>query len=59
MEPQEGMFYTKVRVEFNDGSEFEGNEVQVSLVSGFTGKDRGGIKRTEFLECVPLVTPNY
>lgn len=58
MEPQEGMFYTKVRVEFNDGSEFVGNEVQASLVSGFTGKYRGGVKRTEFLECVPALSPN-
>jgi len=58
MEPKEGIFYTNVRVEFNDGSVFEGNEVQVSLVSGFTGKDRGGVKRTEFLEGVPSVSPN-
>lgn len=48
------LYYTKVKVIFNDGSEFEGDEVQVSLVCGFTAKYRGGVKETLFLEYVPL-----
>jgi|GEM_PF-5516686 len=51
--PDENMYYTKVKVIFNDGSEFIGNEVQASLVSGFTAKYRGGVKETLFLEGVP------
>jgi len=31
-------------VTFNDGTKFEGDEVQCALVSGFTAKYRGGIK---------------
>lgn len=53
--PDENMYYTKVKVIFNDGSTFEGNEVQASLVSGFTAKYRGGVKEILFLEGVPLL----
>lgn len=42
--------YTKVLVVFNDGSIFEGNEFQVSIVSGFTANSRGGIKETHYID---------
>ena len=48
--PDENMFYTKVKIIFNDGSEFEGNEIQAALVSGFTAKYRKGVKETLFIE---------
>lgn len=31
-------------VTFNDGTKFEGSEIQCALVSGFTAKYRGGVK---------------
>ena len=43
-------FITKIRTVFNDGTYFEGNEVQNALVCGFTAKQRGGIRRTEVIE---------
>jgi len=51
----ENTYYTKVKVIFNDGSEFVGNEIQVALVSGFTATYRGGVKQTLFLEGIPIV----
>ena len=40
----------KIRTDFNDGSFFEGNEVQHALVVSFTASIRGGVKKTEILE---------
>ena len=40
----------KIRTDFNDGSFFEGNEVQHALVVSFTANIRGGVKKTEILE---------
>lgn len=40
----------KIRTDFNDGSFFEGNEVQHALVVSFTAQYRGGVKKTEVLE---------
>ena len=40
----------KIRTEFNDGTFFEGNEVQHALVVSFTAPGRGGVKKTEVLE---------
>ncbi len=39
--------YRKVDIitEFNDGSEYRGNDVQTALVCGFTAQSRGGVKR--------------
>lgn len=41
---------SKIRTDFNDGSSFEGNEVQHALVVSFTGKARGGVKQTVVIE---------
>ena len=40
----------QIRTDFNDGSSFEGNEVQHALVVSFTAQQRGGVKKTEVLE---------
>ena len=40
----------KIRTDFNDGTFFEGNEVQHALVVSFTARGRGGVKKTEVLE---------
>lgn len=39
-----------IRTDFNDGSFFEGNEVQHALVVSFTAQSRGGVKKTTILE---------
>lgn len=56
-EPKPEMYATKVRTIFNDGSCFEGNEVQTALVVGFTGIGRGGVYSSEVLEEIPVI--NY
>ena len=43
-------FITKIRTVFNDGTYFEGNEVQNALVCGFTAKARGGVNRVDVIE---------
>lgn len=45
----------RIRTDFNDGSFFEGNEVQHALVVSFTAQYRGGVKKTEVLEREMLV----
>ena len=49
-ESNEQVFITRIRTVFNDGSMFEGNEVQNALVCAFTAQYRGGIKDTVILE---------
>lgn len=49
----ENTFYTKVKLVFNDGHEFIGDEVQVALVAGFTASMHGGVKEKIFIEGVP------
>lgn len=46
---------SKIRTEFNDGSVFEGNEIDHALVVGFTAKHRGGVKKTEILKSEMVV----
>lgn len=50
--PMDGVFYTKIRTEFNDGSVIEQNEVSTALIVGFTAASRKGVKSTEFLEWI-------
>lgn len=50
--PMEGVFYTKIRTEFNDGSVIEQNEVRTALIVGFTEQSRGGIKSVDYLEWI-------
>jgi hypothetical protein len=45
----------RIRTDFNDGTFFEGNEVQHALVVSFTAQYRGGVKKTEILERETLV----
>lgn len=44
------MFYTKVFTRFKDGSTVEDNEINTSLICGFTAKHRGGIETQELVE---------
>jgi hypothetical protein len=46
----EPIYWTVIRVTYGDGSVFEGNEINVALVSGYTGKERGGEVKREYLE---------
>ena len=43
-------FHSKVKVIFNDGSEFIGNEVDVALVAGFTAHLKGGVREILYIE---------
>jgi hypothetical protein len=54
--PDENTFYTKVKVVFNDGHEFTGDEVQASLVAGFNAPMHNGVKDMIFIEGIPKFT---
>ncbi len=43
-------FYSKVKVKFNDGSEFVGDEIDVALVAGFTAQFKGGVMEILYIE---------
>lgn len=43
-------YISKIRTVFNDGSVFEGDEVQNALVCAFTAKSRGGVRKISVLE---------
>ena len=43
-------YVSKIRTVFNDGSIFEGNEVQNALVCSFTAESRGGVKSSTVIE---------
>lgn len=54
MTDEPGVYWTTIRVKYANGTEFTGDEINVALVSGFTGQSRGGEVSREYLECIPV-----